>query len=207
MTRNITAADICAIVDFEAFQHNDCKYIREIGWINFNSSEPINIHVNIPKNEFLQRLSDPRIRRTFEYVRNKVHGLSYFPAFGMKTIMSSQIEMMINMLYTSAKTSKRYIVGYKGGLLEKEVLESLNIPCVNLEICFPSLPAAHKYIPLGGSMASLPAIKKNFCGFHGYIQGGNGEYHHINYTQFHCASTDVKFYRDWIVSYGGEERR
>ena len=165
---------ICGVLDLEMFCHGSLQRVREIGFISLSSSEPVNLQVNpghLP-------LNDPKVRRTLYYLRNNVHGLSFHPRRGHFTINQNVVPIMIRALYQNSKTKSRTVIAYKGGVYEKQLLSSLDIPHFNLEDLgnCPSYRYAEDFYPN--------------CGWHVHSPTG----------YLHCASSEVKFYQEWLLS-------
>ena len=69
------------------------------------------------------------------------------------------LKSLVKKLYQKYKTNTRTVVGYKGGHVEKELLQTLNIPSLNLE----TLGCA-KYDVLRTQFLSESLLPS--CGFH-----------------------------------------
>jgi hypothetical protein len=80
------------------------------------------------------------------------------------------------------RTTSRFRVGYKGGQAERKLLDSLDIPSINLEMLH--VPAYRRQLNVHHQYKS--------CGNHTFAPGG----------ALHCASVEVEFYRDHLLARG-----
>ena len=60
------------------------------------------------------------------------------------------LEMFVSTLYEQRRRRQQYIVVYKGGHIEKDLLNKLNIPCVDLKEF--GCPKANELLLIGGSV-------------------------------------------------------
>jgi hypothetical protein len=164
---------ICAVLDLEYFAHGQYRRIREMGFISMldPTMEPVNLQINpmdLP-------LDNEKAYQSFKYVRDHIHGLSYYPRKG---VTHSLVPLVIKTLYQSVKTSTKTVVAYKGGTLERDLLSSLNIPSFDLEnlVDCPSYRLSDETL--------------SDCGWHVHCPHGH----------LHCASAEVQFYQKWLFS-------
>ena len=66
-------------------------------------------------------------RRTVKYVYRHVHGLRFEAPYKEVALLQRDVEGVIRALY------KNGLIAYKGGQIEKEILENMGLPCVDLE--------------------------------------------------------------------------
>ena len=91
---------------------------------------------------------------------------------------------VVRALYLSVKLGEQDIIAYKGGRFEKNLLDQLNIPAIDLSDfdcpSFKHLTASEreKYSHLN-------------CGQHRFLRDGA--------HTFHCATMEVAFHRDWLI--------
>ena len=75
-------------------------------------------------------------KRTVDFVCRKIHGLTYQPCapemFQDPRVLGPLVKD-IHAMYVTCSEGKRTVVGYKGGHVEKDLLQKLNIPSLNLE--------------------------------------------------------------------------
>ena len=76
---------------------------------------------------------DKKDQRTCHYVYRHVHGLPWQTRSQEKAHPQHMVKPIVDTLYRSCRTPERWLVAYKGGCLEKNLLNELQIPCVNLE--------------------------------------------------------------------------
>ena len=171
------ASEICAFLDFEFFQHDsNGAHIREMGWISHSALQPINVQVR-PAN---LSLDDTKARHTFSYQKWRIHGLSFFPDAGAIAFPETKVHLLVSFLYLQAQTRERFRVAYKGGTVERSLLEKLAIPSLNLEDLTGGCPKRSD----GENI-----LKVYECGFHSHCRDGYR----------HCASAEVVFYRNWLL--------
>ena len=83
------------------------------------------------------------------------------------------LEMFLSMLYEQRRRRQQYIVVYKGGYIEKDLLNKLKIPCVDLKEF--GCPKANELLLIGGNV--------------GFVYG-----HHLH-AHTHCSL--VECYLVW----------
>ena len=124
-------------------------------------------------------LSDPLYRQSFVYAKYRIHGLDFRPHRNQDKVSYKHLSQYVYHLYQSHKTKKKTVVAYKGGVYERNLLQSLSIPCTNLET-FPGCPTISKL----NSPLLYPCANHRFCAE----------------SAHHCASAEVRFYRDWLLT-------
>ena len=72
-------------------------------------------------------------QRTVNYVYHRVHGLPFNAKPREKALPIEFVEPVLQTLYQKLCTSNQYGVAYKGGTIERDLLNQLNIPHLNLE--------------------------------------------------------------------------
>jgi len=150
-----TMEQICMIVDFDGYQVNHHPYIvRELGLYSV-------LHGSFSwflENQLPYVSLEKRDRKTVNYVYHDIHGLRFESTQQEKALPQHMIKPLIDLNYQRSRTSQRNMVAYKGGHLEKDLLNELRIPCVNLED-FGCLKV-EKIIAMGFDVRST-------CGRHG----------------------------------------
>ena len=123
---------ICVVIDLEGFhiKTRDGFHVRELGYcdcrrhsMGSKSYQTFGYLMDLPM----------RDRRTVEYVIKHIHGLSYTPKLRENARPPYEIHDDVLALYEQHRTPQRDLIGYKGGHVEKDLLDSLNIPSHNLE--------------------------------------------------------------------------
>ena len=167
---------ICGILDLELFSHKKMEKIREVGFVQCAdlNTKAVNIQVkcSLP-------LHIPEYRRTFNLQKYNVHGLDFVP-IGENHVAESAVEPIILNLYNVLRTDERRHIAFKGGLIEKKILNSLDIPWIDLE-SIPEFPTFRKSVRLEDINYS--------CGNHLHSPCG----------VYHCASAETLYYRDVLM--------
>ena len=65
--------------------------------------------------------------------KHKIHGLAYQPRYQERAYEHDEVDIVLLRLYNQYKTKERTVVASKGGHVEKDLLNKLNIPCLDLE--------------------------------------------------------------------------
>jgi len=170
---------VCAVLDFECFHHKTLLFYREIGFAPIHDDKVINLHITP---SFLPPCNDRALWRTFNTLKFFVHGLDLYPDQNELQISQDSVSGVIRALYQYAKTPEQYIIAYKGGNFERQILQHLNIPHINLEEV--GCPA----------YGSLSMEEKAF-----YTHFDCGQHRHANGDVDHCPAKEVSFYRHWIL--------
>ena len=117
------------ILDLEGFFINKTFHARELGYYTWNKEHGRHaFRLLIPH----QDLSE-KDKQTVNFNINKIHGLSYQPNPQEHGQHPRVIPRLVRDLYQDDSTPNRPVVGYKGGHVEKDLLNKLNIPSLNLE--------------------------------------------------------------------------
>lgn len=167
--------DICAYLNIQGFAHKQFNAIREIGWLTRDSPLPLNFQVHP---ECLP-LQDREARVSLNFTKYKLHGLDFFPDTKAHFITQTDVSSLIRQLYESAQSVDRFVVAYKGGIMEGSILDDLGIPSVDLD----------RFIPKFQSWPDVKSYQKFNCGNHVYRDLG---------WQF-CSSCKVMFYRNYVT--------
>ncbi len=144
---------VCMILDLEGFVLDKTFHVRELGYYTWQDK--------FGRRAFYIRTLwcqlSPWDRRTVSFVKHRVHGLTYQPRKEEKSDEYYRVEEVMRELYEETVTPERTVVGYKGGHVERDTLNRLNIPGMNLE-----LYGCPKYEVLKETIVEpLPS-----CGFH-----------------------------------------
>ena len=123
-----------------------------------------------------KNLSD-KDKRTVNFVRRKIHGLTYQPLKAehfQKPKVLGELIWDIYSMYKSCSNGERTVVGYKGGHVEKDLLTKLKIPCLNLKtLGCPKFDKLRHIIPKNTLLSS--------CGFY-----GDNNVHYFPVTESHA---------------------
>ena len=162
---------ICGVLDMDGFHVMGEFLTRECGFVGITWNEGESVKFNL--SPFKSKLSK-NDWRTVRYVEKNVIGMSFSPHKEEKVYSLKTLDSKIFEWYAKAQTSTRYIVAYKGGCIEKQHLNKLGIPNVNLEIF-----GCPKYNILKEN------YQGNSCGFHK--------------KNLHCPKVEVEAFRKWVV--------
>ena len=66
-------------------------------------------------------------KKTVNFAKHKIHGLTYQPLYREKAYAQDQVNNVLRRLYNQYKTRERTVVAYKGGHVEKDLLDKLDI--------------------------------------------------------------------------------
>ena len=72
-------------------------------------------------------------KKTVNFAKHNIHGLTYQPRYQERAYEYDEVDIVLQRLYSQFKTEKRTVVAYKGGHVEKDLLNKLNVPCLDLE--------------------------------------------------------------------------
>lgn len=125
----------------------------------------------------------PQDQKTVRYVYINVHGIP-FKDFHTEQYTQSKLDLAINIMIGDTINP---VVAYKGGHLEKDILERAGIPCVNLEGL-----GCPKFSELAETYGN--SVLKNSCYLH------KRKYDRKR-KRLHCCSTEVQLFRNWYIDY------
>ena len=115
--------EITLIIDLEGFILSRGFIVRELGWCTIlgeNDSQ-----------HFYSRLRykdlNVKDRRTVNFVYKHIHGLRFESNYREAALPQRDVEGVIRALYRGG------LVAYKGGHLEKDLLDKMGLPSINLE--------------------------------------------------------------------------
>ena len=132
------------IIDFDGYQIKNYPYIvRELGLYSvLHGSFSWFLENTLPYDSL-----EKRDRKTVNYVYYNIHGLRFESTPQEKALPQHMIKPLVDVYYQRSRTQQRTLVAYKGGHLEKDLLDELQIPCVNLEEF--GCPKVEKIIAMG----------------------------------------------------------
>jgi hypothetical protein len=172
---------VCAVLDFECFQHKSLLFYREIGFAPIGDTKLINLHV---KPGPVPPYTDRAVWKTFNTLKFKVHGLDLYPddSEADNVVSQESVAGIIRTLHQYVSTRERNVIAFKGGNFERRLLQELNIPYLNLEdagcVAYSILPREQKR-----------CYRNLDCGQHLYTTNDID----------HCPMKEVSYYRDWIM--------
>ena len=120
--------DLCLILDLEGFFINKTFHVRELGYYTWNEEHGCHaFRILIPHKDLGQK-----DKQTVNFIINKIHGLSYQPSEAEHPQHRRVKPRMVQDLYQDYSTPDRPVVGYKGDHMEKNLLNKLNFPSLDL---------------------------------------------------------------------------
>ena len=119
-------------------------------------------------------------KKTVNFAKHNIHGLTYQPRYQERAYEHDEVDIVLLRLYSQFKTEKRTVVAYKGGHVEKDLLNKLNITCLDLETW-----GCPKYEQLKQTIVEPVAS----CGFH------------LNDNIHHCPMTECHAFWLWFQTY------
>ena len=165
--------NLCLILDLEGFFINKTFHVRELGSYTWNQEHGRHaFFIPIP----YKALND-KDKRTVHFVCNKIHGLSYQLTQAehcQDPLILEQLVKDIHGMYVMCSKGNRTVVGYKGGHVEKDLLQTLNVPSLNLETL-----GCPKYNILRTQFANESLLPS--CGFY-----KDNKLHHCPVTECHA---------------------
>ena len=115
--------EITLIIDLEGFILSSGFIARELGWCTIqgeNDSQHFYSRVRYKDLNY-------KDRRTVNFVYKHIHGLRFEASFKEAALPQRDLEAVIRALYRGG------LVAYKGGHLEKDLLDKMGLPSINLE--------------------------------------------------------------------------
>lgn len=121
---------------------------------------------------------DRKDQHTCHYVYRHVHGLPFESTPTEKAYPQHLVKHLVDVTYHQSKTHGKQLAAYKGGRLEKDLLQELQIPCINLEDL--GCPKVEELVAVGFKPGSS-------CG------------HHLKPT-LHCPKQETYLFYQWMQS-------
>ena len=165
---------ICLIIDMEGFFLSKF-YVRELGYCNHlggNGSK----HYSLPMN-YVDLV--PTQKRQADFVTRRIHGLPFTPTRFENAQPQERLAQDVADIYQLNMTPEKTVIAYKGGHIEKDLLEEMELaPFVNLEDFGCPKVSDLMHAGIGQEVWD--------CGNH----HGAGT--------AHCAMAECQILRDWI---------
>lgn len=165
---------ICGIIDLDGFHVEDEFLVREFGYISMKWKVGKSKRYDL--SPYGHRLSKQDLK-TIRYVKNNVTGLTFKPMLGELFYDLDDLDDHVVDFYESCKTSSRKVLAYKGGHVEQDLLDDLEIPSENLEIY------------------GCPKFSELQCEKYDRINCG----YHIE--DLHCPRSEVTSFKDWLCDW------
>ena len=169
----MSLSNVCLILDMDGFFINKKFHAREVGYVSLTENRSDSYRFKL--NHLAVKLSE-KDWKTVHYCRKYIHGLTLKCLPWEKNLhhVKNLRELLKNTYYTS-KREDRNFVAYKGGRIEKDILDELGIPSINLEDF-----GCPKY-------EELPSPSVPDCGYHV----------HMN-ESIHCPIKECVAFSNWI---------
>ena len=156
---------VTLILDLDGYRLKSGQFIvRELGWCTIRG-ENDSQHFYSPMRYKDLSYKD---RRTVNYVYRHIHGLRFEAALPQR-----EVESVIRALY------KGGIIAYKGGQVEKELLDKMELPHVDLE--------------------DFNCLKADALWFSDFHAGTSCGHHKIDTMKFiHCPKQETFLFFHWL---------
>ena len=143
---------VCLVVHLHGFYFDHYRgfKVQEMGYCAVESSENGSYRYQMVRD--YKDLSQRKLK-TAKFVINRVHGLTNNPREYDRWGRRLNVEQDLMDLYEQFRTDQRFRLGYKGRSNEKNLLENLGIPFVNLErlgcIAYGEIPKINQRVGCG----------------------------------------------------------
>ena len=119
----------CLVIDLKGFFVQKKFQVHKMGYYSWD--EHFDRHAFFQP-AALKNLSH-RDKKTVNFAKHNIHELTCQPCYQEKAYEHDEVDIVLLRLYSQFKTEKRTVVAYKGGHVEKDLLNKLNISCLDLE--------------------------------------------------------------------------
>ena len=133
VVRDYSMSDICCCIDLDGFRVQGTFVTRELGLCDREAKRVGCFHYTHAVK--YSSLTD-KDKRTVQYVKDSVSGLPFYPGRRERSLgvhSQDQVKEDIVSFWNKCQSPHAFTVAYKGGTLEKTILDQLRIPSVNLE--------------------------------------------------------------------------
>ena len=184
---------ITGIIDFDGFTVNNKFWCKEAAWCSGKNCM-VGTHFKFPKR--FKELT-PQEQRNARYVTKNIHRLRFDFEHRRSNPLSALLPIVKHWYDTYGKQG---VVGYKGGHVEKDVLDRLNIPSLNLEdLGCPKFNELYaEYSKNDPEMNFLWEAETVECGFHIHIRRPRGTPMDLMPTH-HCPRVEVMVFHKWFM--------
>ena len=119
---------VCLIIDLDGFMVSKQFMARELGWSTIHGVAK-SIHFELP---LPYACLSPQNKKTVNYVRDHVHALPFDSRPEEYAVDLELLKYVVQSLYNNHRTAHQWVVAFKGGHVENDLLRELKIPFVNL---------------------------------------------------------------------------
>lgn len=176
--------EICLIIDFDGYIFDKIFKPREIGYCSLTSDENDSILVDLRASVKTMTKEDKKCNT---YIKSFICGLTLTPVDTEENcIDENETENVIMKLYNDHKTVTKSIVAYKGGIHEKNLLDKLEIPNLNLEDY--ECPKFEKLLSMFRD--EIEKSGKKTCGRHIQLKDRN--------KVVHCSRMETYVFAKWV---------
>ena len=162
------------IIDMEGFFLSKF-YARELGYSNYlGGCGSKNYQMPMKYTELL-----PSQQKQAAFVTRRIHGMPFFSTHFEDAQPQEQLAQDVVDLYQLYMTAEKPVIAYKGGHIERDLLNELELPSVDLEAF--GCPKVQDLMHAGIGYEVLD------CG------------HHNGMGTVHCALAECQILQEWIV--------
>ena len=166
--------DIVGVIDKNGFVIERKFYCKELGLLKVGDDTARSYFFDLGIQWCKLTEKD---RRSCAYLIRHIHKLPFEVPDGVRAFKLSALNEIVIKFYYQARRSRDSAIAYKGGHFEKDLLERLGVPSVNLERF-----GCQKASELIGDLVWLET-----CG-----------HHLVKDAYFHCPQVEVEAYADSI---------
>ena len=168
------------ILDLDGYRVSQQPFlVREMGWCTLQGQAD-SVHFTHPLRYTQLSTKD---KRTVNHVYYHVHGLRFQATGQEKALPQDHVETLIQTLYETYCNQDQSVVAYKGGTLERDVLNKLQLPHVDLE---------RFYCPKADQLVSSGFDPGSSCGHHRTAQ---------NKKLIHCPKQETYLFYQWLTEH------
>ena len=168
-----TKLNICCIIDFDGFHVDKLGFLtREFGFIGMHDENPRSHRYNLTK--FWSKTSE-KSKKTIFFCKKNIHGMSFRPMPSEIVKSYSNFEKDVKDFYLECCSTRKCAVGFKGGHVERDLLQKLRIPYINLE---------EYQVPKFDILNRDGKYNDFNCGYHQNL--------------YHCPKAEVMAFRDCL---------
>lgn len=110
---------VCGVLDLDGFTIRKTFHAREAAFCSVDKSVHWNIRFTLT--ESFRNTATYKELQSMDYVTKNVHGLSFLPEKCEKTYPPESLKMFVNDCYKRCKCGVKTAIGYKGGVIEKNI--------------------------------------------------------------------------------------